>query len=58
MNKWEAQQEIWDMVDEYHRNGWTRCAFFVAPENSLWDKKNGDSARYWELRKIIDDIKN
>ena len=54
MTKEEAQQEIDLMVKFYHDCGYNYSAFFVAPENSLWDKKQGDSARYWELKNIIE----
>jgi hypothetical protein len=53
MSKEQAIKEIEEMVSEYHRQGFTYSGFLTG--SSLCGNKGGDSARYWELNKIIDD---
>lgn len=50
--KEEAQKELDEMIKIYKQVFNGRSAFLVG--SSLVGNKQGDSARYWELRKILD----
>lgn len=51
-SKWAAQNEIDEMMAAYHKR-WPHVGGFLVG-SSLCGNKQGDSARYWELKKIID----
>ncbi len=53
----QARKELYEMVEAYNRKYTSgRSAFLTG--SSLVGNKNGDSARYWELKEILKGYEN